>query len=111
MFSDDSLDVTKEVVILDEMGGVSLVRSFKLLIPWLYVGRVIVTKTTPGDEIQAMVEFACLANLYKVGGMEELVAKRIRTLIHDNPEPKADAATLNRHPETNTHWITSQVIL
>jgi hypothetical protein len=106
MFGDDSL-YEGDIVAVDELDGINLVRAFKLLIQWLYVGRIIVPKATPDEEIRAIVEFACLANFYKVGGMEELVAERIKTLIHDNPEPKADAADpWKRHPDTNTHWIT-----
>jgi hypothetical protein len=111
MFDGAFLEGKEDIANLDELEGVVSVRSFKLLIQWLYVGRVIAGKATPGEEIETMVEFARLADFCQVDGLEELVAERIKALILENPAPRDYSFAESRHPDTNTYCITSQAIL
>jgi hypothetical protein len=76
-----------------------------LLIQWIYTGRVIVETTILAEEIEAIVEFARLADFCQVEGVEKLVAERIKALIGT----KADLDWI-QSPD-NTKYITSRAIL
>ncbi|KAE9381241.1 hypothetical protein N431DRAFT_490654 [Stipitochalara longipes BDJ] len=98
-------------VTMDELDGVVSVRSFKLLIQWCYVGRIVVGTATPSEEIEALIEFARLADFCQVEGTEELVAERIKVVILAHPAPKDTSFPECRHPDTNTYSIMSRAVL
>jgi hypothetical protein len=108
MFNGGFKEGKEDIAKLDEIEGVVSVRSFELLIQCIYTGRVIVEKTTLAEEIEAIVEFARLADFCQVEGMEKLLAERIKALIGTEID-----LTWNwdRSPDNNTTYITSRAIL
>jgi hypothetical protein len=108
MFNGGFKEGKEDIAKLDEIEGVVSVRSFELLIQCIYTGRVIVEKTTLAEEIEAIVEFARLADFCQVEGMEKLLAERIKALIGTETD-----LTWNwdRSPDNNTTYITSRAIL
>jgi hypothetical protein len=108
MFNGGFKEGKEDIVKLDELEGVVSVRSFELLIQCIYIGRVIVEKTTLAEEIEAIVEFARLADFCQVESMEKLLAERIKALIGT----KTDLTKYwNPSPDNNTKYITSRAIL
>lgn len=60
-------------------------RSFELLVQWIYLGRVIFGELDPSEAITASIEFARIADMCAVTGMESLMAERIKAIILANP--------------------------
>jgi len=106
VFKEGKEDVAK----LDELEGVVSVRSFEMLIQWMYIGQVIGVEATPGEAIEAMVEFARLADFCQVEGVTELAAENIKIVILGHPAPKHAAFLGHRQPDTNTYSVTSRAI-
>jgi hypothetical protein len=111
MFDGDFKEGQENSAHLDLFEGVLSIRSFELLIQWMYVGRVIVAKLSPSEQIEALVEFARLADFCQVQGVEELMAERIKAVILAHPAPKTHCFEHFRHPDTNTYRITSRAVL
>jgi hypothetical protein len=108
MFNGAFKEGKEDIAKLDELEGVVSVRSFELLIQCIYTGRVIVEKTTLAEEIEAIVEFARLADFCQVEGMEKLLAERIKALIGTNTDLTWN---WNRSPDNNMKYITYRAIL
>ena len=89
---------------MTEIDGVVSIRSFELLVQWLYLGRVIFGKLTPTETITAAIEFVRFADMCGVTGMETLMAEHIKAIIMA-PAPGS------RRPDTNTHRLTSKHII
>jgi hypothetical protein len=70
---------------LTEIDGVVSERSFKLLVQWLYLGRVIFSASTPEDSVSATLEFVRFADMCGVTGMESQMAEHIKAIIVANP--------------------------
>jgi hypothetical protein len=109
MFDGGFKEGKEDIAKLDELEGTVSVRSFELLIQWIYTGRVIVETTILAEEIEAMVEFARLADFCQVEGMEKLAAERIKALIGTETDD-LDLGWV-RSPDNNTKSITSRAIL
>ena len=88
-----------------EMDGVVSIRSFELLVQWLYLGRVIFGRLTPKETITAAIEFVRFADMCGVTDMETLMAERIKAIIIANPDSNP------RKPDTNTQYLTSKHII
>ena len=73
MFNGEFEEGEEQIARLDLLEGVVSIRSFELLIQWIYVGQIIIGKSTPSEEIETLVEFARLADFCQVGGTEGLV--------------------------------------
>ena len=69
---------------MTEMDDVVSIRSFELLVQWLYLGRVIFGKSTPTETITAAIEFVRFADMCGVTGMETLIAEHIKAIIIAN---------------------------
>lgn len=89
------------------MDGVVSVRSFELLVQWLYLGRVNFDVLTPDEDISTTIEFSRLADMCGITGMESLMAERIKAIIIANPAPSSTKFTYTREPDTNTYCLTS----
>ena len=63
----------------------------------------------PEKAITMAIEFARLADMCGVTGMESLTAERIKAIILANPAPEGPK-WLERAPDTNTFFLTSQHI-
>lgn len=81
-----------------------------MLVQWICLGRVVFGESTPGESITAAIEFARLADMCGVTGMESLLAERIKAIILANPAPADWHFERGRIPDTNTHYLTSQHI-
>jgi hypothetical protein len=95
---------------LTEEEGVVTHRSFEMLIQWIYLGRVLYSESTPKEYISATIEFARLADMCGVTGMETLMAEHIKAIILSNPAPESTQFGHSRDPDTNTYSLTGQHI-
>lgn len=87
---------------LAEIDGVVSTRSFELLVQWIYLGRVVFGELEPAEAISATIEFARIADMCAVTGMESLLAERIKAIIIANPGGSYD--------KDNPYCLTSEHI-
>jgi hypothetical protein len=107
-FEGKFLEGEEQSTTLAEIDDVVSVRSFELLLQWLYLGRVVFGKLKPEDTITAAIEFVRIADMCGVTGMETLMAGHIKTVIIDNPSPNNG---LRRSPDANTYYLTTKHII
>lgn len=67
-------------------------------------------ESAPDVAITKAIEFARLADMCHITGMESLMAEHIKTIILANPAPKDSTFGMWRPPDTNTRCLTSQHI-
>ncbi|RJE19205.1 hypothetical protein PHISCL_08461 [Aspergillus sclerotialis] len=87
---------------MEEIEGVVSVESFESLLQWLYLGRVTFAPKDPSEEISAVIEFARLADMCDVTGMEETMAQHIKEIIIANPGPRDDWESWERGERGHT---------
>lgn len=92
---------------LSEEDGVVSPGSFLMLVQWLTSGRVNFGEMEPEKAITCTIEFVRIADMYKVTGMETLMAERIKAIILAH---RADADGRSSPPHSNTDYLTSQHI-
>jgi hypothetical protein len=85
-------------------------QSFQMLVQWICLGRVVFGELAPGEAITTAIEFARLADMCGVTGMESLIAENIKAIILANPAPADWEFYSGRTPDTSTHCLTSQHI-
>lgn len=56
-------------------------RSFKMLVQWVYQNRIVFGDLPPAEIIAASVEFARLADMVGLTGIESIMAEHIRQVI------------------------------
>jgi hypothetical protein len=98
---------------LAEIDGVVSTRSFEMLVQWLYLGRVVFGELNPAEAITATIEFARIADMCAVAGMESLMAERIKAIIIANPARDDDGWFFNDPGPlelNNTYCLTSEHI-
>ena len=95
---------------LEEIDGVVSTQSFQMLVQWVCLGRVVFGESMPEEAITAAIEFARLADMCRITGMESLTAEHIKAIIVANPAPEDSEWAGWRAPDTNTHCLTSQHI-
>lgn len=101
MFDGHYQEGQKQCATLDEEDGVVSIRGFELLVQWMYTGRVIFGDMNATDTITATIEFARIADMCGVGGMETTMAEHIRATILANTAPESyeyDGNTYNIEP-------------
>ncbi|CZR66023.1 uncharacterized protein PAC_15923 [Phialocephala subalpina] len=99
-------------ITLEEIDGVVSTRSFQMLSQWLCLGRVVFDELTPEESITAAIEFARLADMCSVTGMESLMSGHIKkVIISSAPPPPPKGLTETRDLDTNTHCLISQHII
>jgi len=96
---------------LEEIDGVVSTQSFQMLVQWVCLGRIVFGESAPEDAITMAIEFARLADMCRITGMESLMAERIKAIILANPAPEDSHFEKYRAPDTNTHCLTSQNII
>jgi hypothetical protein len=96
---------------MTEIDGVVSERSLKLLLQWLYLGRVIFSASTPEEEVSATLEFVRFSDMCGVTGMESQMAEHIKAIIIANPAPVDWKFQRGRNPDTNVFCLTSQHII
>ncbi|KAE8357037.1 hypothetical protein BDV28DRAFT_144700 [Aspergillus coremiiformis] len=89
---------------MEEVEGVVSVRSFHLLLQWLYLGRIVFNQEEgPEDRISVALEFTRLADMLGIGnGVESEIARHIKETILNNA-PKTYVIF-----ESHIHHITTQ---
>jgi hypothetical protein len=90
----------EQAITLPKLDGVVSVRSFEMLIQWLYLGRVVLKQLPAEEEIDAIIEFVRIADMCQISGMESSMAERIKTIVMNTPErwstvPEELASTYN----------------
>lgn len=108
MFEGPFKEGEEQSTTLEEIHGVVTPRSFQMLVQWVCLGRVVSRECAPDVAITTAIEFARLADMCRITGMESLMAEHIKAIILANPLP--DLEWLERPPDTNTHCLTSQHI-
>ncbi|KAH8791721.1 hypothetical protein F5882DRAFT_376833 [Hyaloscypha sp. PMI_1271] len=109
MFEGPFKEGEEQSTTLEEIDGVVTPRSLQMLVQWVYVGRVVFGECAPDVSITTAIEFARLADMCRITGMEFVMAEHIRAIILANPAP-LDPEWLGRAPDTNTYCLTSQHI-
>jgi hypothetical protein len=66
---------------LEEINGVVTPQSFEILVQWVCLGRVVFRECAPDVAITTAIEFARLADVCRITGMESLMAEHIKTII------------------------------
>jgi hypothetical protein len=96
---------------LEEDDGVVSTQSFQMLAQWVILGRIEFGEFAPEEAISRAIEFARLADMCGVTGMESLIAEPIKAIILAYSGPSVDDRLINwRARDTNTHYLTSQHI-
>lgn len=109
MFEGDFQEGVSQTATMDEMEGAVSVSSFELLVQWLYIGRVTFKETSEEKKISSVIEFARIADMCRVTGMESSMAEQIRVIIKDAKNITSNA-DWRRDPGLNTRWIGSKHI-
>ncbi|KAL5344258.1 hypothetical protein ACLOAV_010762 [Pseudogymnoascus australis] len=108
MFNGKFKEGEEQSATLEEIDGVVSARSFQMLAQWVCLGRVVAGTLPPGESITSAIEFARLADMCGVVGMESRMAEYIKSTIIDNPGPyDFETGTTNSH----THFITLENII
>jgi hypothetical protein len=95
---------------LEEIDGVVSTQSFQMLVQWVCLGRVVLGESTPEEAITTAIEFARLADMCHITGVESLMAENIKAIILANPTPQDWEWLGGRAPDTHTHCLTPQHI-
>ncbi|KAJ5611231.1 hypothetical protein N7510_007950 [Penicillium lagena] len=90
MFEGKFQEGEQQTAILEEVKDVVSVQSFEALLQWLYLGRVKFGVKDPDLQISAIIEFASLADMCSISGMESQMAQRIKEILCANPGPRTE---------------------
>jgi hypothetical protein len=82
-----------------------------MLVQWICLGRGVFGELALEEAITPAIEFARLADMCGVTGIESLIAEHIKATIVANPAPEDSSFYMYRRPDTNTHCLTSQHII
>ena len=87
MFAGGFSEGKEHLAILEEIEGVVSVASVEYLLQWLHPGRVQFDLENPSDRVSAAIEFARLADMCDIGGIDEVMAQLIKEVIVNNHAP------------------------
>jgi hypothetical protein len=94
MFQEERfMEGAKLSTILEEIDGVVSTRSFEMLVQWVCLNRIVFGDLPPAEAIAASIEFARLADMFSIMGLESLIAGHIKTIILTNKPAKAGVFT------------------
>ncbi len=110
MFDGPFKEGEEQSATLEEIDGVVTPRSFQMLVQWVCLGRVVFVESAPDVSITTAIEFARLADMCYITGMESTIAKHIKAIILANQGEKDWVYDKARAPDTNTRCLTSQHI-
>jgi hypothetical protein len=111
MFEGPFMEGEEQATTLEAINGVVTPRSFQMLVQWVCLGRVVFRECAPDVAITTAIEFARLADMCRITGMESLMAEYIKAIILANPAPEDMNFNKWRAPDTNTDCLTSQHII
>ncbi|PWY79708.1 hypothetical protein BO70DRAFT_353422 [Aspergillus heteromorphus CBS 117.55] len=106
MFEGNFQEAKEQSATLEPIEGVVSERSFESLIEWMYLDRIQPPTSDPRTEISTAIEFARLADMCQVKGLESVLAERIKTILVEN-STKSQRTTDSDHL---THWLSPQHI-
>lgn len=86
-FDGDFREGQEQAHTLKEEDGVVSVRSLELLVQWIYQGQVLIDDSDASESISTAIEFARLADMYQVTGMERPMAEHIKKQMLRGPPP------------------------
>ncbi|CAI7622977.1 unnamed protein product [Penicillium glandicola] len=69
-FADSFVEGKEQTATIQEIGGVHSVQSFKVLLDWLYSGEINCGIQGSAPKASALIQFACLAEMYDIGKVE-----------------------------------------
>lgn len=73
-------------IILEEIDGMASTRSFEMLVQWVCHNRIVFGDLPPVELIAVLIEFARLADMFGLTGLESSMAEHIRqTILTDKP--------------------------
>ena len=81
MFKGPFREGEEQATTLEEINGVVTPRSFEILVQWVCLGRVVFRECAPDVAITTAIEFARLADMCRITGMESLMAEHIKAII------------------------------
>ncbi|PYH87896.1 hypothetical protein BO71DRAFT_340026, partial [Aspergillus ellipticus CBS 707.79] len=109
MFGGSFVESATHSAVMSEIEGCVSVNSFRLLVQWIYIGRVeFEVLRSPEAMISRAIEFARLASMCDVRGVERHAADRIVEVIKQFPAPNTSFGV--RSPNANTFHLTHQHI-
>ncbi|KAH8787737.1 hypothetical protein BGZ57DRAFT_755170, partial [Hyaloscypha finlandica] len=77
---------------------------------WICLGRVVFRECAPDVAITTAIEFARLADMCCITGIESMMAEHIKAVILTNPAPEDPQYDGWRAPDTNTYCLSSEHI-
>ena len=97
-FEGEFIEGKEERITLQEETGVVSDRSFRCMVQWLLIGQINFGHVSPEQGATDAVEFARLADMLEVFGMENLTAQRIESIIKSEQEiSEALPSPINRN--------------
>ncbi|TVY86621.1 hypothetical protein LAWI1_G008301 [Lachnellula willkommii] len=93
---------------IDDSDKVVTTQSFDLLVQWIYLGKLAFPSMKPEEEITMALDFARLADMVEVIGMETVIAEHIKNIIFENPAPIDYTWGSSRHGDSNMFCVLSQ---
>ncbi|KAJ6005498.1 hypothetical protein N7451_003442 [Penicillium sp. IBT 35674x] len=106
MFEGKFVETINNAVTIEEVEGVVSVRSFSMLIEWIYLGRINDETAQPEEQISALIEFARFADMCMAS--EELLDLIGRSLSHVILYPQSYSA--QTHPHLYLYYVTKDHI-
>ena len=100
MFEGPFKEGEKQSTTLEEINGVVTPRSLQMLIQWVCLGRVVFRECAPDVAIATAIEFARLADMCHITGIEPFTAEHIKAIILANPAP-TEQDTDERHDDSH----------
>lgn len=101
----------EQSVTMEEIVGVVSTKSFQLLVQWICLGRIVFEESVPKDDIATAIEFARLADMCGITGVESPIAEHIKPTIIANRNPDNLCYDNSKAQDTNTYSLTSQHII
>ncbi|TVY26289.1 hypothetical protein LHYA1_G005796 [Lachnellula hyalina] len=86
-------------------------KDFEVLVQWICLGRVVFRECAPDIDITTAIEFARLADMCCITGIESMMAEHIKAVILTNPAPEDRQYEGWRAPDTHAHCLTSEHII
>ncbi|KAG9233113.1 hypothetical protein BJ875DRAFT_485449 [Amylocarpus encephaloides] len=93
---------------LPEEDGVVSPRSFEMLLQWVFHKRIVLGDLPPTEAIDAIIEFARLADMYNIVGLESSMANNLRQIILT--DKTIQNSVFAKPPDQNTYYLTSEHI-
>ncbi|GAQ43781.1 hypothetical protein AtubIFM55763_003883 [Aspergillus tubingensis] len=81
MFDSCFKEGNEQAVTMHKIRGVVTERSLLMLLQWLYLNRIEFPSQIQGRCINAYIEMARLADMWRITGMEQLLADKIKAII------------------------------